>query len=313
MRKTFLGRQASANALTRLGAVMMLVAFVTACENTSGLRQHGASVAAAGQSVSQVALDATTEITALQDTMANYRAIDVVLKAKADDTDLQIKSAIDKANSDKKFTERKNKLAASLARWGKAYKALAKTYQSFQKLADPAFEADVETAANDFRTAVTGLDAIKKVPDLSGVAKLLVAQLQAGKIREHNNVLLKLAEGYADTWSATGAVLKTEIDMIYSDHIATFHNPVVGQFTDTKKLQAQVSYPVPTHKLAWIYRIEEVRKLEKERDLLKAKLRAVDKAFSALKKAHLELAKEKPSFQVVIESVQTINTFAKSF
>jgi hypothetical protein len=191
-----------------------------------------------------------------------------------------------------------------------AYRALRDSYKLFQQLADPVYSEQAARATDALTTSINNLNGIGDLPaGVAGAAKkltgLAVGAVQAGKIRDHNRILLSMAETYRELWEADLPVWRDYFGRIHKDFADPVSNLSVDRF-DQRAVDSVVKEPfIPAIRLQ-IYKLQMRDASRKRAAELEDQLLSVGRAFRLLESAHVELTKEKPSVTDVIELLDNI-------
>jgi hypothetical protein len=191
-----------------------------------------------------------------------------------------------------------------------AYRALREAYVLFQRLADPGYSEQASRAAEALTTSINSLNGIRDLPGgASTTAKklteLAVGAVQAGKIREHNRILLSICEAYRELWEAELPVWRDYYDRIYKDFADPISNLSLDRF-DAKAVDGVVKEPFAPPLRVQIYKLQMRDGARQRAAEIEAQLVSVGRAFRLLESVHAELAKQKPSIPDVTELLDQV-------
>lgn len=194
----------------------------------------------------------------------------------------------------------------------RAYVALREVYSLFQQLADPAFSDRAGAASQALASSLAGLQGVKSTaPGLSTIigrlGSLIAAGVQAGKVREHNLVLMELARGYRELWSDDLPAWERYVAQVNDTYARQLASIPIERF-DLKAVSSEVKAPYPATTRAQLYKVQLRDAARARGDALTARLHAVGRALSALEQAHAELAKHEPSYADVALLVDDIRS-----
>jgi hypothetical protein len=192
----------------------------------------------------------------------------------------------------------------------RAYAALAEVYALFQQLADPAFAERAGTASQALASSLAALQgAGSQATGLSAIVgrlgSLIAAGVQAGKIREHNLVLMELARGYREVWNDDLPAWERYVSQVHDTYARQLASIPLERF-DLKAVAGEVREPYPATTRAQLYKVQLRDEARARGAALTAQLRAVGRALAALEQAHTELAKQEPSITDVALLVDDI-------
>lgn len=279
------------------GMILLLVCG-TACD-TAAIRKLGAAVAAQAQLTCDKAISAYDHLDNWQARMEEEE-----IKLKLITHPLQDNLQITQVGT----TVKRLELQIELRR--QAYRALRNTYQAFNRLTD---EAYAKSASEATSSLLGSINAIKQIPDIpeepKGIVSRLVgeivSQVQAKKIRQHNEQLSKLAEAYKVLWEADRPIWEKHLDDT-SKIAASGIDGLLESLMNMERLNKIVNTPYVDSLNFRFYKQQGISSLHTERDKLKKEIGAVGKAFGLLADAHGELRKERPVFDNIVDFLTSI-------
>lgn len=206
--------------------------------------------------------------------------------------------------------------SAQLSLRVKAYQSLLNTYKVFTLLTDSKY-------ADKTQEAVSALDesyhAIEKFPDLPSavseklpeVSKMISQNIQAKKIKAHNQILFSLTQLYIKLWDEDQKLWNDYLDRVYDDY-ATGLNTVESKKYDAKKISEFSKLPYSDETIVILmYRLEQRDEIIKQKNEIKKQLNDFGKALKELNKVHAEISKSKTDISDVIKQLNAIENLLK--
>jgi hypothetical protein len=278
-----------------------LVILICGCASPSSLRNYGAAVALQGQAL-------TDAVLSCYDDLAKQKSID-----KNQQDFIKIVTSPNPAYT-LPDTQPKD-FSRQLAPRVQAYQALRKAYELFHQISDPSFGNQTKIATESLLSSINTLKNIPDLPNsvktlLSSLSDLLVEQIQANYIKQHNAILLKFCEAYRELWEQDMPYWKQYLERVYKDYVDGLNSLDPARF-DEKQLNEIIKEPFTKDIKIGLYKLQKRNISEAERQKLEAKLDSVNRAFGFLCAAHAELAKDKPSLYDVIYTLDLIQSILK--
>jgi len=289
-----------------VSAIILLALSASGC-NDQTILQLGAKVATSGQTVSDSAVKALTNISDLEAIDYQQRSVIQVVRQPSDEfkkPSPNIAQALAVKHNDE--------LASEIATRIKAYQLLGKAYASLQQLSGTAFADQATKAEGDLVTAFNAVKALPKVSDsvtklIPDVTKILVNHKQAADVRQANLLLLRLCQVYKALWEADRKTWDDDIIAVRDKYVIALLDVPVDRF-DEKQLRDQVKLPYTQPYLSYLYKQQEVGRVDTAMRQIKDQLDNVDSAFGLLEASHKKLDAAKPSFSDVIGDLDQIVT-----
>lgn len=282
------------SALAILAAALLAPLGACAARSTRNL---GAGVAVQGQAVTEAAMDSYQALAAEQD--ADRRQQEFIRIITDPNPAPESLPSVEATSFDRELATRM-----------RAWRALGEVYALFQQLADPAFSDQAGAASQALASSVANLKGVgSPAPGLATIVgrlgSLIAAGVQAGKVREHNLVLMELARGYRELWNDDLPAWERYVAQVNDTYARQLASIPLERF-DLKAIGSEIKEPYPPATRAQLYKVQLRDAARARGAALTARLRAVGRALAALEQAHTELAKQEPSIADVALLVDDI-------
>lgn len=281
---------------------LLIFLLLVSCSSTKVI-ELGGKAANKGTDVSQNALDLYSTLQQQADIEKSLRDKCDIL-ANPDPTSMTLPD-----NKIKDFTKQ-------IAPRIKAYQSLLNTYRAFALLTDSKYGDKTKEATSALKDAYNAIEKLPDIPSaisakLPDVLKMVTQEIQAKKIKEHNNILYELTKIYILLWDEDQKIWNDYIDMVYNQY-ANCLNSVNSKKYDVKKIADLDNEPYSDDAtIILMYRLKNRNDIFKQRDAIKEQLIDFGKALSELNKAHSEIAKQKTDISEVISILNSIENLLK--
>jgi len=280
---------------------LIVLVLLTGCASTSATRQLGASISLKGQSVCTTAIDTYGLIEETAQTDKNQQDFAKIVTEPPQMPGLP--------NS--KSGDFKKQLSPRI----KAFRALRKSYEAFQRISESTFGSDVQAASQSLLDSTTALQGLPDISDqlrsvISGIAGRIAGQIQAGKIRKHNEVMRELAIAYRELWTEDAPIWSDYFQRVYGDY-ADRISSIPKEAFDEDAVDELVDDPFQSGFKIRLYKLRVRSDAQSQTLKVEEQVKDVSNALDLLVALHTELVKQKPSLQDVEETLGWINTFLK--
>jgi hypothetical protein len=290
-----------------LGCVIVVLTLLLSGCNEQAIRQLGAKLAISGQSASDSAVRALTNIDDLE-------AIDFQQRAIAKTVSLPPKLLETPAPdiNDLIAVKHNDELSNEIATRIKAYKLFGKAYAALQRLSETPFADQTATAEGNLINAFNAVKGLPKVPAsvtslIPDITKIIINRKQAKDIKKANLLLYQLCQVYKALWEADRMVWDEFMSAVEDEYVLSLVSVPPNRF-DEKQLRQQVKLPYVQPYLAYLYKEEEAARVDCAMRQIRDQLDSVDTALGMLERSHKELASAKPSFSDVIGTLDQMVT-----
>lgn len=295
-----------------LAALVVLSACATMSPRTQPL---ALSAATAGTAASDAADSAYEALAGLKEREYQQAKLGALLAWPSDSEPRQIYT--DLGTPPKPEAGEADKWADAIAARRRAVKSMSEAYTAFQSLASSTAAADTSDAIGSLREAEKALAEARSKPLKSSVipnpadkiAEAVITGVQAKKLKTHNAALAELVERMHELWQLDMPVWE-ETARIAFGGLARATLSLPDNRFDAASIAKVVEEPLSSPLRLRMYKARLLEKSAAERQALLTQLSAVGKSFTSLEKAHLELAKDKPSFDDTITYLNRAMAFA---
>lgn len=284
---------------------ILAVLSAAGCATTPRTVPLGGTVARAGIEVSEAAIDEYKRLDELAEIAVERNLVGTVVALPP------ASKIVPKPGEPDRFGE-------ALDQRRDAFQALGEAYESFNRLSDTAFASDTEAAAVKLTGAAAALAGAAEAPlpgeqalgRLPGLAGFAVEKIQAGRIKEQNEALSKLASSARELWDHDLPVFERYIDTVYDGLPAIVADLPASAF-DMAAVSSAVADPYPPEVKLRLYKLRQYRDAASAKIQEKQRLADVSRALAALESAHVELQKDQPSPSDVLGDVRRIGELVR--
>ena len=196
-----------------------------------------------------------------------------------------------------------------------AYQSLLNTYKAFTLLTDTKFGDKTQEAVSALQKSYNSIEKLPNLPTTvsaksTKVSKMIIQEIQAKKIKKHNQILFDLTQLYIAAWDEDQKFWNEYIDLIYNNYSNRLDSLDVKKY-DAKKITKNAEEPYNEEIVILMFRLEKRDKIVKQKNEIKKQLNDFGKALKELNKVHGEISKSKTDVSDVINMLNTIENLLK--